>query len=76
MERMEKSITKCSGENCPIREHCYRFTFKSSEQSCFTETPGKKVDDKFTCDMYWGQNAQSIWNQLIDITNGKNNFRI
>ncbi len=27
----------------------------------------------FTCDMYWGDNAEAIWNQLKDITNGKDN---
>ena len=68
-------ITKCNGDNCPVKEQCYRFTADSSEyrQSWFAETPGKIVEDKFTCDMYWGQNAQSIWKQLKDITNGKDN---
>jgi hypothetical protein len=42
-------------------------------QSYFFEAPGKIEDDKFTCDMYWGENSQSIWNQLKDITNGKDN---
>jgi hypothetical protein len=23
--------------------------------------------------MYWGDNAEAIWNQLKDITNGKDN---
>jgi hypothetical protein len=33
----------------------------------FLEPPIK--DGK--CDMYWGENAEFIWNQLNDITNGK-----
>ena len=66
-------ITKCSGDNCPVKEQCYRFTAESSEyrQSWFTNAPGKTVDDKFTCDMFWGLNGQAIWKQLINATNGK-----
>jgi hypothetical protein len=32
-------------------------------QAYFTEAPIK--DGK--CDMYWGENAESIWNQLKEI---------
>lgn len=58
-------ITMCSGENCPHKEQCYRFTAKPSEfsQSYFVEPPIK--DGK--CDHYWGENAKSIWSQLDDI---------
>lgn len=68
-------ITCCPGTNCPVKEECYRFTAPKSEygQSYFFETPGKTVDDKFTCEMFWGDNAESIWNNLKDITNGKDN---
>jgi len=37
-------------------------------QSYFVEIPFK--DSK--CDMYWGENAESIFNQLKEITNKKN----
>ena len=68
-------IAKCSGTGCPVKEKCYRFTAQSSEygQSYFFDVPGKTEDGKFTCDMYWGAGAESIWNQLKDITNGKDN---
>ena len=58
-------ITMCPGTNCPQREKCYRFTARPSEymQSYFMKAPIK--DGK--CDMYWGENAESIWNQLKDI---------
>lgn len=58
-------ITMCSGTDCPQKESCYRFTAKPSEyrQSYFMEAPIK--DGK--CDMYWGENAESIWNQLKEI---------
>lgn len=62
-------ITMCSGEGCPVKEKCYRFTAKPSEywQSYFIDPPIK--DDK--CDHYWGENAESIWNQLNDIVKGE-----
>ena len=68
-------ITVCSGTNCPVKEQCYRFTAPKNEmwQSYFMEIPGKIEDNKFTCDMYWGEKAEGIWNQLKDITNGEDN---
>lgn len=69
-------ICKCSGDNCPVKESCYRYTAEANEhwQSYFTETPGKYDEENvFHCDMYWGENANRIWNQLKDITNGKEN---
>ena len=68
-------ITMCPGTDCPVKDKCYRFTANANEwgQSYFMNVPGKIVDDKFTCDMYWGDNAEGIWNQLKDITNGKDN---
>lgn len=57
-------ITMCLGTNCPQKEKCYRFTAKPCEyQSYFTKAPIK--DGK--CDMYWGENAENIWNQLKEI---------
>ena len=68
-------ITCCPGTDCPVKEKCYRFTAPKSEfmQSYFFEAPGKTEDDKFTCDMYWGENNELIWNQLKNIVNGKDN---
>jgi hypothetical protein len=58
-------ITKCKGVNCPIKDQCYRYTAKESmRQSYFMESPIK--DGK--CEMYWGENAESIFNQLKQIT--------
>jgi hypothetical protein len=71
-------ISMCSGQDCPVKEKCYRFTAPKSliAQSYFTESPGKTEDGKFTCEMYWGVNNEAIWNQLKDITNGKDNTDI
>jgi hypothetical protein len=44
-------ITKCEGDECPMKESCYRFTAPAEEyQSYFVEPPIK--DGK--CHMYWG----------------------
>lgn len=60
-------ITMCKGTDCPFTESCYRFTAKPGEyQSYFVEPPVK--DGK--CIMYWGENAESMWNQLNNIVNG------
>lgn len=56
-------ITKCKGDSCPVKEHCYRFTAQADEymQSYFCSEPGKHhKDGKFTCDSYWGDNADKI----------------
>jgi len=64
-------ITKCKGEGCLIKESCYRFTTQASEyrQSYFFTPP---FDGK-TCEMYWGKQSESIYNQLKDITDEDNN---
>jgi hypothetical protein len=63
-------ITKCKGIDCPIKESCYRYTANASElwQSWFLDdNVGKYINEKFECDMYWGETAQSAWNQLNTI---------
>ena len=61
-------ITKCKGQGCPVKELCKRYTAKESFlQSYFIESPIK--DNK--CEMFWGENAESIFNQLNKITNDK-----
>lgn len=59
-------ITKCKGNNCPVKENCYRFTAPADEfmQSYFVESPGEHHEDgKFTCNNYWGENADKIHTQ-------------
>jgi len=66
-------ITMCSGIACPVKERCYRFTATTSEfrQSYFFQPPFEVKDGVVTCEMYWGGNAESIWNKLKDITDDK-----
>ena len=58
-------ITMCKGTNCPQKETCYRFTAKRNEyrQAYFSEPPIKEGK----CEMYWGENAEAIFNQLKEI---------
>ena len=53
--------------DCPHKEKCYRYKAEPMplNQSYFAEPPIK--DGK--CDFYWGENSQSVWNQLNDIVN-------
>ena len=69
------NITKCTNKDCPVKTKCYRYTADANElwQSYFMDTPSKIVNGKFTCDMYWGDNAEAIWNQLKNITDEGNN---
>lgn len=59
--------TMCKGTNCPVSTKCKRYMSEANpyRQSYFTEVPIK--DGK--CNMYWGENADSIWDQLNKIVN-------
>lgn len=62
-------ITKCQDDKCPARLMCYRFTAPANE---YRQAYGlfNREEDADNCDMFWGDNAQSIFNDLKDITNG------
>lgn len=61
--------TKCSGNDCPVKETCYRFTAPVSEfrQSYFFNPPGGQKDGKFTCEMYWGVTQDHVLEELARI---------
>jgi len=61
-------ITMCSGDGCPKKQSCYRYTAKASDYQSFFMNPPIKDGE---CDHYWGEQAESIMNQLNDIVNGK-----
>ena len=62
-------ITKCVGTDCPQKESCYRYTAPNSTiwQSYFCESPIKEGQ----CEMFWGEESQSIYSQLQDIVQDK-----
>lgn len=37
------------------------------KQQTAVEPPYDKTDTSFTCDFYWGDNAEAVWKQLNDI---------
>lgn len=63
-------ITMCTGDGCPLKESCYRFTSIASEyrQSYFFTPPFENN----TCEMYWGKQSESIYQQLKNITDENN----
>ena len=60
----------CNGGGCPLQDSCYRYMAKPSELQTYFLTPPFQ-DDK--CEMYWGEAAQSVYEQLKDIMKPANN---
>jgi hypothetical protein len=62
-------ISMCKGTDCPIASTCRRYTARPNpyRQAYFTEVPFK--DGK--CEMYWGEKAEEIYQQIKNIFNGK-----
>ena len=50
-EGVMADITKCTGENCPLKDRCYRFTAKADEyrQAYFGAPPIKEGK----CEYFW-----------------------
>lgn len=70
---MSSDITKCYGDGCPIKDNCYRYTTPQNQyrQSYFAAIPGNIKEDKFVCEMFWGDVQNRILHQLNDIVDGK-----
>ena len=65
-------ITKCTGEGCPLRYDCHRYTAKDNEfrQSYFVEIPfDKKLN---TCEYIWNDNSEWLYNELQRINKTTN----
>jgi hypothetical protein len=70
---MNSDITKCPGDECPVKDHCVRFITPYNEhlQAYFFKPPGKRNEDgKWECEMFWGEPQERIMKQLNDILNG------
>ena len=50
-------ITMCSGEKCPLKENCYRYTAKPNEfrQAYFMEPPVSEGE----CEHFWRDDRES-----------------
>ena len=61
-------IAKCSGADCPVREHCHRFKAKADEiRQSYVIAPYKIENGVFSCDLFWGESQTQILNQLEEI---------
>jgi len=59
-------ITMCSGEECPLKESCYRYTAKPSRyQSYFFEPP---IEDG-ECNYFWTDKVRSKTDETEQIVN-------
>jgi len=65
-------ITMCKGDNCPLKDQCFRYTAKPSEyQSYLPKEPYTLEKNEFKCNMLWTKNNQSVLDQLNSILNGE-----
>ena len=64
--KVESNIVKCKGEKCIIKEHCFRYTIHNNK-SLVIDAPFEIKNGKFTCKLFYGENAQQIFEQLKDI---------
>ncbi len=66
-------LTLCSGDGCPIKDSCYRFTTTPDpdRQSYFSNPPGVTEEGKFSCELFWGQNHQNFYKHIESIIKGE-----
>lgn len=66
-------ISKCPGDMCPLKDHCYRFTAKDSPyaQTYLTEAPYKLENYTFTCDYIWNENRVELIKTLNSLLRGE-----
>ena len=60
-------ISKCTGELCPIKNQCKRYTVKASEWQSYIEPPFRIEGCKFKCDLYYPHGVEfQFTTDLID----------
>lgn len=65
-------ITKCSGGGCVMADKCRRYTAKPYEYKYYFTTPPFIIDNgKFTCEMFWGRDADYLLADLKRIMSSK-----
>lgn len=61
-------ISKCNGNECPIKTSCFRFTSKPDEErQWYVIAPYKIENGVFSCDLFWGESQTQMLNQLEEI---------
>jgi hypothetical protein len=63
-------ISMCSGDGCPIKERCHRFTATPNEyrQSYFVNPPYENGK----CVYYWGDAHENLMKELEEIVKHQN----
>jgi hypothetical protein len=55
-------IAMCKGDNCPMKEDCYRYTAKpNSYQSYFTSIPFDAMYRE--CEHFWDNKERAFYNK-------------
>lgn len=49
------NISKCNGENCKIKEDCYRFTALANKYEQSYIYIDKEVNKRFDCEYFWNK---------------------
>lgn len=64
-------ITMCSGMDCPLKDKCFRYSAKPHDyQSYFRKPPFEIIHNRFTCNYFWGDGADLLFEQLTGIIKG------
>jgi len=66
-------IGKCSGQGCPLKEKCYRYTATPTHEYVQSRIMPPFIIDKglFKCSMYYGSSVDLLYKQLTGIVEGK-----
>lgn len=59
-------ISMCSGENCPLKEKCYRHKAKPSDYQTYFLNPPVKEDG--TCEYFWKIEEHDTWSEVDPMT--------
>ena len=63
-------ITKCEGNNCPVKSNCYRYTALEDKfrQSYFVTTPIEINNNIYSCKRYWKNSLNFTVDNFTDNT--------
>lgn len=56
---MSADYTSCSGEDCPIKNSCYRFTGPKGYYQSTIAPPMEIIDGWFYCEHFWDNKQTS-----------------
>lgn len=67
---MQVDLIKCTGEDCPIKSECLRYTqCTGKEEFFFVETPFYYEDDDFECSEFWHKSLIELYKNMVESCN-------